>query len=70
MNNVNPPGGTFANCYKFHKQALDYSGPEGAEWYEWMKPGFGLVKWVDYRVDAGEDPPVVYQLQSSTVPAP
>jgi hypothetical protein len=70
IENVTVPAGTFANCYKYHKQALDYSGTERAEWYEWIKPGLGLVKWVDYWMDASENPPVVHELQSSTFSAP
>ena len=52
--------GSFDGCLKFHKQALDV--PDSTpEWYEWVKPGFGMVKWIDYWV---ENAPVVYELQS------
>ena len=53
--------GTFDSCLKFHKQALDSSDPT-PEWYEWIKPGFGMVKWVDYW--GVENGPIVYELQS------
>jgi hypothetical protein len=62
--------GTFANCYKFRKQALNYPGPELPEWYEWVKPGLGLVKWIDHWVPASESPPVVHQLQSLSQATP
>ncbi len=63
---VTVPAGTFTNCYKFKKQVLnaapDDIPPGGAaEWYEWVYPGVGIVKWVDYWTD---DPPAVYQLES------
>lgn len=51
------PAGTFTNCYKFKKQVLnaapDDIPPGGAaEWYEWVCPGVGMVKWTDYWTDA------------------
>lgn len=60
IENVTVPAGTFS-CYKFHKQALEISG---ADWYEWVCPGIGIVKWVDYWVDPSQSPPITYQLQS------
>jgi hypothetical protein len=60
---VTVKAGTFASCYKFHKQVLNAGGGR-ADWFEWVCPGFGLVKWVDYWVDSSERPPIVYELQS------
>jgi hypothetical protein len=59
--------GTFTSCYKFHKQILSGSSAPRPELYEWVKPGIGLVKWVDYWTDNGPD---VYELQWWTVPTP
>lgn len=66
IEDVTVPAGTFTNCYKFRKQVLNASPddiPPGgaAEWYEWVCPGVGMVKWIDYWAD---DPPAVYQLES------
>jgi len=66
---VSVGAGTFDGCYKFHKQALNSTDPQ-PELYEWVKPGFGLVKWIDYWVDAADHPPIVYELQSWSVPTP
>jgi hypothetical protein len=63
IESVSTKAGTFDSCYKFHKQALNSSNPT-PDYYEWVKPGFGLVKSVDYWVDASEHPPIVYELQS------
>jgi hypothetical protein len=56
---VTVPAGTFTNCLKQHKTQLGTSD-YNPNWYEWIKPGLGMVKWVDYYTDAA---PVVYQLQ-------
>ena len=64
------PAGTFTNCYKFHKTVLNASPGETAEWYEWVCPGFGMVKWVDYWVDATNNPPITHNLQSWQLSAP
>jgi hypothetical protein len=60
---IGPVGTTWTNhnCYKFHKQVLEESG---SDWYEWICPHLGMVKWVDYWVDPSENPPITYQLQS------
>ena len=56
------PAGAFENCLKFHNISPgDTSVPT---WDEWVKPGFFLVKWVDYHVDPSNAAPVVYQLES------
>ncbi len=60
---VTVPAGTFPSCYKFQKQALN-SGDSRPEWFEWVAPGVGLVKWVDYWVDPSENPPITHLLQS------
>jgi hypothetical protein len=67
---VTVPAGTFTNCYKFHKTVLNASQGETAEWYEWICPGFGMVKWVDYWVDATNNPPITHNLQSWQLSAP
>jgi hypothetical protein len=54
------PAGTFS-CLKVHKERLDASHPNPVH-VEWWAPGFGLIKWIDYFVDADEHPPIVYQL--------
>lgn len=59
--------GTFTGCYKFHKQILSGTTDPRPEWYEWVKPGFGLVYWVDYWDD---NAPVVYKLQSWSSSSP
>ncbi len=64
IENVTVPAGTFTNCYKFHKTVLNASPGETAEWYEWICPGFGMVKWVDYWVDPTNNPPITHNLQS------
>ncbi len=60
---VTVPAGTINNCIKFHKTDLSSSHPNPS-WYEWIKPGAGMVKWVDYNVDPTNAAPVVYLLQS------
>jgi hypothetical protein len=60
---VTVPAGTFTNCLKQHKTQL-YTSDSNPNWYEWIKPGLGMVKWVDYYVDPPNAAPVVYQLQS------
>jgi len=67
---VTVPAGTFPNCYKFHKTALNAPPGETAEWFEWICPGFGVVQWIDYWVDPSDNPPVVHHLQSWSVTAP
>jgi len=58
------PAGTFANCYKFHKQVLNAAPGEIAEWYEWICPGFGMVKGLDYWINPALNPPITHQLQA------
>jgi len=65
IENVTVPAGTFTNCIKFHKTDL-WSGNPNPTHDEWIAPGKGMVKWVDYDVDASAAIPVVYQLQSAT----
>ena len=67
IEDVTVPAGTFTSCYKFHTQALSGSSSPTPYYYEWIKPGFGTVKWVDYWTDNGPD---VYELQSWSVPTP
>jgi len=63
IEDVTVPAGTFPNCYKFHKTVLNAPPDETAEWYEWVCPGFGMVKWVDYWTD---NPPATYLLETWT----
>lgn len=60
---VTVPAGTFTNCIKFHKTDL-WSGNPNPTHDEWIAPGKGMVKWVDYDVDSANAIPVVYQLKS------
>jgi hypothetical protein len=65
IENVTVPAGTFTNCIKFHKTDL-WSGNPNPTHDEWIAPGVGMVKWVDYDTDtdAQNAIPVVYQLTS------
>jgi hypothetical protein len=63
IENVTVPAGTFTNCIKFHKTDL-WSGNPNPTHDEWIAPGVGMVKWVDYDMDAQNATPVVYQLIS------
>jgi hypothetical protein len=60
---VTVPAGTFTNCIKFHKTDLGSGNPNPTH-DEWVAPGVGEVKWVDYDADAQNAIPVVYQLTS------
>lgn len=60
IENVTVPAGTFP-CYKFHKQAI---GVPDSDRYEWVSPGIGFIKWIDYWVEYTQNPPITYQLQS------
>lgn len=52
------PAGVFTNCLRFKKEEDGYW-----TWTEWVKPGFGLVKWIDYYPYTNVIP-VIYQLES------
>lgn len=60
---VTVPAGTFTNCIKFHKTDL-WSGNPNPTHDEWIAPGVGMVKWVDYDTGAQNAIPVVYRLIS------
>jgi hypothetical protein len=64
---VTVPAGTFTNCLKQHNTQLNTSDPN-PNWYLWISPGRGMVKWMDYYVDPTSAAPVVYQLQSYSSP--
>ncbi|MFA5352916.1 MAG: hypothetical protein WC291_01690 [Thermodesulfovibrionales bacterium] len=64
IENVTVPAGTFTNCLKIHNKCANCSGV--TDWYEWVKPGFMMVKWVDYWAD---NAPVTHRLKSWTAPA-
>jgi len=57
---VTVPAGTYS-CYKYHKQVLE---EPGSDWYEWVCPGIGLVKWEDHWVEPAMNPPISYELQA------
>lgn len=65
------PAGTF-ECLKFNRRILESLSPPVQQpyYFEWVKPGFGIVKWIDYWQDASQQPPVVYELQSWNIPTP
>ncbi len=54
---VTVPAGTFTGCLKIRHRCTNCSG--SADWIEWVKPGFFMVKWVDYWDD---NAPVTYKL--------
>jgi hypothetical protein len=54
------PAGTFPGCIKIHK----YDHNEDIDWYEWVKPGFFMVKWVDHFNNESTASPAVYELHS------
>jgi hypothetical protein len=57
------PAGTFTDCLKYRKSDAQNPQPQNT-WYEWVKPGFFMVKWMDYYLSNQSAAPVVYQLQS------
>jgi len=60
---VDVPEGTFTDCIKIHKHGFDTTHPQ-TDWYEWIKPGFFMVKWFDYWIDETNAAPIVYELKS------
>jgi hypothetical protein len=58
---VTVPAGTFTGCWKIRTTCVacddDY-------YIEWLKPGFMVVKWIDYWTHEPE--PVTYKLKSWT----
>jgi hypothetical protein len=58
---VTVPAGTYTECLKIHHRCTNCPGTTDRN--EWVKPGFFLVKWIDYGAD---NAPVVYQLKSWT----
>lgn len=68
IESVTVPAGTFASCYRYRKQVVG-GGPTDY-WQEWIAPGLGLVKWVDYWVDPIENPPVTHQLEDRSLATP
>ena len=56
---VTVPAGTFTGCLRIRKTCVtcddDY-------YIEWLKPGFMVVKWIDYWTSKPE--PVIYKLKS------
>ncbi len=60
---VTVPAGTYDGCLRFKNQCTSCADAN-AYWYEWVKPGFTMVKWKDYWVE--QNGPVVYQLKSWT----
>lgn len=62
---VTVPAGTFTNCIKYHKTDLWSNNPNPTH-DEWIAPGLGMVKWVDYDVNPTDAAPVVYVLKSAS----
>ena len=62
IEDVTVPAGTYTGCVKIKHECKACSG--AAYWYEWVKPGFMMVKWVDYWTD---NAPVTHKLYSTTV---
>lgn len=62
---VTVPAGTFEGCLKIHKRCTNCDA-ENPNWIEWVKPGFMMVKWIDYWVDPEDNPPITYELKSWT----
>ena len=59
---VTVPAGTFEECLKIHNRCINCDD-ETPEWIEWVKPGFFMVKWIDYWTD---NPPKIHELKSWT----
>lgn len=62
---VTVPAGTFVGCLKIHNRCTNCD-EENAHWIEWVKPGFMMVKWIDYWEDPEDNPPITYELKSWT----
>jgi len=60
---VTVPYGTFNKAYKHHKYLYNDIGNHSPELYEWIVPGIGVVKQVDYWVESGT-PPTTMELVS------
>lgn len=58
---VTVPAGTFKGCLKIRKTCV---ACDNDYYIEYIKPGFMLVKWIDYWTDKPE--PVIYELKSWT----
>lgn len=53
---VTVPYGTFNKAYKHRKYRHDGMGIYSPDYYEWVVPGIGVVKQVDYWVESGLAP--------------
>jgi len=54
---VTVPYGTFDTAYKHRAYRCEFpdgSGTKSPYWYDWIVPGVGIVKQVNYWVSAGE----------------
>jgi len=60
IENVTVPAGTYTQCLKIKKTD---KGSSNSPWYEWIKPGFFQVKWVDYQISPASAAPVIYELK-------
>jgi len=58
---VTVPAGTFEGCLKIRKTCVNC---DDDYYIEWVKPDFGVVKWIDYWTHKPE--PVIYELKSWT----
>lgn len=57
---VTVPAGTFAGCLKIREDCISCD-PISVDTINWIKPGFGLVKTIDYK--GAEHPPIVKELK-------
>ncbi|OGL47816.1 MAG: hypothetical protein A2W05_09325 [Candidatus Schekmanbacteria bacterium RBG_16_38_10] len=55
------PAGTFEGCLKFLQKCISCEPPVEFT-RQWIKPGFGMVKEIDYH--KGENPPRIKELKS------
>ena len=65
---VTVPAGTFDNCLKVSNACINCLSDPNPTYIEWPKPGFGLVKWMDWWIDNPAQAPIVYRLQSVSGP--
>jgi hypothetical protein len=60
------PAGVFTGCLCFSNRCVNCSGVPWPYYFEYVKPGFGMVQWVDYWVEDTNAAPFYYKLQSIT----
>ncbi len=57
---VTVPTGTYTQCLKIKKTN---PGNPNLPWFEYIKPGFFQVKWVDYQIEPASARPAIYELK-------